>query len=189
MVRVRTRLLIAALALCVPVSAACAPATGEPAPTAASRDAAYGEADIRFAQEMIPHHRQTIRLAELAEGRAHNLYVQELGMKLIAVEQADIDALASWLRGWRRQVPPNDAKAAHAMPGMVSAEQLGVLEGLSGAAFDESWLPVLSRHLASGVEMAERVLAQGTHRPTLRLADEMIVNQRATIAEIAELLA
>ncbi|MFC5820189.1 DUF305 domain-containing protein [Nonomuraea harbinensis] len=184
--RVRTRLLIAALALCVPASAACAPATGEPLPAA---QAAYGEADIRFSQEMIPHHRQTIQLAGLAEGRADNLYVQDLGGRLIALEQADIDKMASWLREWKRKVPPDDAKVAHSMPGMLSAEQIKVLEGMSGAEFDKSWLTVLSRHLASGTEMAEKVLDQGRHQPTLRLAKEMIKNQRATIAEIAGLLA
>ncbi|MFG1941514.1 DUF305 domain-containing protein [Nonomuraea sp. NPDC048826] len=188
MVRVRTRLLIAALALCVPASAACAPATGEPVTAAAAGNASLGEADIRFSQEMIPHHRQTIQLAELAEDRAHNLYVHDLGVRLIAVERADIEKMTAWLRAWKRQVPPDDAKAAHAMPGMLSAEQIEVLKGLSGAEFDKSWLTVLSRHLAAGIEMAESVLEKGTHEPTLRLARETITSQRATIAEIAQLL-
>ena len=72
---------------------------------------------------------------------------------------------------------------------MLSAEQVEVLEGMSGAEFDKSWLTVLSRHLANGVEMAETVRKQGTHQPTLKLAEEMIGNQRATISEIAEQLA
>lgn len=184
--QVRTRLLIAAAALCVPVSVACAPATGEPLPAA---QAAYAEADVRFSQEMIPHHRQTIQLGRLVEGRAEKLYVQDIGGRLIDVEQIDIDKMVSWLKAWKQQVPPDDAEIAHSMPGMLSAQQIKVLEGLSGAEFDQSWLTVLSRHLAAGTEMAEKVLGQGRHEPTARLAREMIKNQRATIAEIAELLA
>jgi uncharacterized protein (DUF305 family) len=184
--RVRTRLLIAAAALAaLPLSAACAPATGEPV---AATAAAFGEADIRFSQEMIPHHRQTIQLAELAEKKARHLYVGDLGVRLAAIERSDIDKMAAWLRAWKQQVPPDDPEAAHAMPGMLSADRFRTLESLSGEEFDRSWLTAMSRHLASGTEMAEKVLEKGRHQPTLSLAREMIKNQRATIAEIAELL-
>ncbi|HLU72411.1 MAG TPA: DUF305 domain-containing protein [Nonomuraea sp.] len=183
--QVRTRLLIAAAALCVPVSVACAPATGEPLPAA---QAAYAEADVRFSQEMIPHHRQTIQLAKLAEGRAEKLYVQDLGVRLIDQEQIDIEKMVSWLTEWKQKVPADNPEVAHSMPGMLSAQQLKVLEGLSGAEFDESWLTVLSRHLAFGTEMAERIIGDGKHEPTARLAREMIKNQRNTIKEIAQLL-
>lgn len=185
----RNRLLIAAMAVCVPFGTACASASGEPVPAAARADTGYGEADLQFSQEMIPHHRQTVQLAELAAARAGSAYVRRLGARLAASEREDIALMESWLRSWRMPVPDDDPEQAHAMPGMISAEQLETLEELSGAEFDRAWLTLLSRHLGNGVEMAETVKAQGTHEPTVKLATELITAQRATIAEIAGRLA
>src|SRR5690606_30937592 len=119
---------------------------------------------------------------------AEKLYVQDLGVRLIDQEQIDIENIVSGLTKRKQKVPADNPEVAHSMPGMLSAQQLKVLEGLSGAEFDESWLTVLSRHLAFGTEMAERIIGDGKHEPTARLAREMIKNQRNTIKEIAQLL-
>ncbi|MEU8244647.1 DUF305 domain-containing protein [Nonomuraea sp. NPDC048916] len=178
---------VVAVALCVPVLAACAPAGGEP--VAAAGVAAEVNPDVQFSQEMIPHHRQTIRIAELVADRTTNAYVRKLGEKLIIDERADIELMESWLRSWQAQVPPEDADYGHAMPGMISAAQISVLEGQSGAEFDRTWLTLLARHLDSGVEMAQAVQTMGTHKPTADLAGKLITEQKATIAEIVKRLA
>ncbi len=147
------------------------------------------DADVRFSQEMIPHHRQTIRLAGLVDGRSENPYVRDLAAKIRKHEAADIDLMSGWLRSWQVEVPAEGDHAAHDMPGMLSAAQFSSLEGRSGAAFDKLWLSVLGKHLDSGVQMAQVVIALGRHRPTARLAEKMVTGQRALIAEIGKKLA
>ncbi|MEU4537253.1 DUF305 domain-containing protein [Streptosporangium sp. NPDC023825] len=147
------------------------------------------DADVRFSQEMIPHHRQTIRLAGLVDGRSENPYVRGLAAKIKKDEAADIDLMSGWLRSWQAEVPAKGDHAAHDMPGMLSATQISSLERRSGSAFDKLWLSVLGKHLDSGVQMAQVVIALGRHRPTTRLAERMVTAQRAQIAEIGRKLA
>ncbi|MEU4409671.1 DUF305 domain-containing protein [Streptosporangium sp. NPDC023963] len=147
------------------------------------------DADVRFSQEMIPHHRQTIQLADLVDGRSENPYVRDLAAKIKKDEAADIDLMSGWLRSWQVEVPAGGDHAAHDMPGMLSATQISSLERRSGAAFDKLWLSVLGKHLDSGVQMAQVVIALGRHRPTTRLAEKMVTAQRAQIAEIGRKLA
>jgi uncharacterized protein (DUF305 family) len=168
---------IAALAA---LAAGCSPAAGEPA-----AQPGYTEADVRFSQHMIPHHRQTISLAELAADRTTSAYVRDLGRRLAAGEQADIDRMASWLRAWGRAVP-EDHGPAHVMPGMLAPEQVAELERGSGAGFDRKWLSVMVDHLESGVQMAETVQSEGAHRPTAELAEDIVTTQRARIEEIVD---
>ncbi|MGJ6965817.1 DUF305 domain-containing protein [Streptosporangium sp. G11] len=146
------------------------------------------DADVRFSQEMIPHHRQTIQLADLVDGRTENPYVRGLAAKIKKSESADIDLMSGWLRSWKVEVPAEGDRAVHDMPGMLSATQISSLERRSGAAFDKLWLSVLGKHLNSGVQMAQVVIALGRHRPTTRLAEELVAGQRAQIAEIGKKL-
>ncbi len=166
------------VAAVVALAAGCSPAAGAPAP-----QAGYTEADVRFSQEMIPHHRQTIALAKLAAERTRDTYVRELGESLAEGEQAEIDLMASWLRVWGRAVP-EDHGSAHAMPGMLPPEQVAELARTSGEAFDRKWLPVIVDHLEAGVRMAETVEAEGAHRETAELAEEIAESQQARIDEI-----
>ncbi|MFC5827003.1 DUF305 domain-containing protein [Nonomuraea insulae] len=76
---------------------------------AADTSAGYNEADVRFSQQMIAHHRQTIHLAELATERGGSAYVRELSAKIIPGEQADIQKMSGWLKSWQQAVPAEEA--------------------------------------------------------------------------------
>ncbi|MER6943049.1 DUF305 domain-containing protein [Nonomuraea sp. NPDC000554] len=131
---------------------------------------------MRFNQDMITHHRQTIQLAELAADRSSSSYVRGLSKKLIAGEEADIQVMSTWLRSWQAPVPSEqDAKTGS--------------ELRAGPGFDRRWLTVLSKQFDHGIQMAEVVRAAGRHGPTLQLADRLITEQRAQLADITKQLA
>ncbi|MFC7640366.1 DUF305 domain-containing protein [Streptosporangium lutulentum] len=174
--------------------AGCSAAAGESPPPAGAAAVVAGaptrtDADVRFSQEMISHHRQTIQLAELAADRSTDTYVRELAEKIKQSESADIELMSGWLRSWKVEVPAGNDHAAHEMPGMLSATQISSLKRRSGSDFDTLWLGVLGKHLGSGVQMAEIVVALGQHGPTGDLARKMAAEQRARISEITERLA
>lgn len=151
--------------LCLVATAGCA--------ASAESSADHGQADVRFSQDMITHHRQTIRLAELAADRGGSAFVRELGKKLIPAERADIETMSAWLRSWQVPLPSEPvAKTDAELP--------------AGAGFDRRWLAALSKHLEHGVQMAELVRSAGRHGPTLELAGRIITEQRAELADIAE---
>lgn len=54
-------------------------------------------ADVTFAQQMIPHHEQAVEMAQLAEGRASSGEVLELAENIEAAQGPEIDTLQRWL--------------------------------------------------------------------------------------------
>lgn len=184
----RTRLAAVAVVLSVPLFAACAPAGGEPIPAAAAAvntSTSHNDADVRFSQEMIPHHQQTIQMAELVATRTSNEYVMTVSEHLIDDERTEIRQMTKWLQSWKAQVPQENAKSTHSMPGMLSQQQMATMARQSGAEFDRTWLTLLSTHLGHGIVMVESVQAKGEHQPTLDLAGKLLTGQRQQIAEIA----
>jgi uncharacterized protein (DUF305 family) len=151
--------------------------------------AAYNEADVRFSQEMIPHHWQTIHIAALVADRSTDQYVRGLAEEITKEEGADIRLMAGWLRTWNVPVPSESAAAGHDMPGMISQSEISALEGRSGASFDKLWLTSLAKHLDTGVAMARKAVESGTHKGTKELAQRIVKGQEATIGEITRRLA
>ncbi|MFI6904730.1 DUF305 domain-containing protein [Nonomuraea sp. NPDC050394] len=173
----------AIVALCLAALACgCGRAAGAPIASGAG----YNTADLAFSQQMIPHHLQTIQVAQLAEKKSGDTYVRRVARELIKKERADIELMSSWLRSWGTAVPSTTPAAGHAMPGMLSPVQITELKRRSGAEFDTLWASLLATHLGSGVRMAETVTARGEHVPTTALARSLIPDQRALIAELGE---
>ena len=71
--------------------------------SSANSSAAQGEfndADVALAREMIPHHRQAIAMAELAEGRAADPRVLDLAARIQAAQGPEIETMTGWLQDW-----------------------------------------------------------------------------------------
>ena len=114
----------------------------QPAPSAtASASAAasgHNEADVEFAQGMIPHHQQAVEMAELAGTRAANPKVKELGAKIAAAQAPEITQMTGWLTAWGASPPATSGghDMHGSMPGMMSDADMAALEKASGRDFD-----------------------------------------------------
>jgi uncharacterized protein (DUF305 family) len=173
---------MALLGLLVWVLAGCSTATGA-APAAAGGPGA-NQADITFSQQMVPHHQQSIQVANLASERSASEFVKTVADKIIKAESAEVQTMTGWLQSWNAAVLPAAGHAGHSMPGMITAGQVAALQNLTGAEFDRTWLPLMAEHLRNGVTMAKTVLSSGEHPETKALAQEIVENQTAAIDEI-----
>ncbi|GAA3788670.1 DUF305 domain-containing protein [Amycolatopsis tucumanensis] len=169
------RLLIVLLGL---VLAACGTAPASPG---------GNDADIRFAQEMVPHHEQSVRLAGLAEQRAESEFVRATAHEIAEEETAEIARMNGWLRDWN--AGHGGGHSGHTMPGMLPETTFTALEDSYGAEFDRAWLTTMAQHLGAGVAMAQAVLSTGQHAETHALAEEIVREQQALIGEINARLA
>ncbi|WP_329789253.1 DUF305 domain-containing protein [Lentzea sp. DG1S-22] len=174
----RARLLIIALGLLA--LAGCSPAggsgTGEPA---------ANEADATFSLRMIPHHRQTIEIAEVATQKSKDPFVVDVADKIARAEAGEIEQMATYLRSWNIKVPGDDAGATHKMAGMMTAKDVEALKAATGKQYDDLFLATLSRHLRSGVDMAKDAQAKGEHIGSKALAGKIIVSQTEVLAQIS----
>jgi uncharacterized protein (DUF305 family) len=156
--------------------------------------AEHNEADVRFASEMIPHHRQGVQMAEMAVERG-TPEVSDLAARMAEVQEEEIETMSEWLRSWDEDVPEGTAMGGHGghggggMGGTMSPEDMGRLGGMSGADFDRMWLNGMIEHHRGAIEMSETQLDEGSFGPARELAATIAEEQEAEIEKMNELLA
>ncbi|MEC3974007.1 DUF305 domain-containing protein [Amycolatopsis sp. H20-H5] len=141
--------------------------------------------DIRFSLEMIPHHAQTIELADLVPHRGSHPFITDVATRVKTDETAEIEQMSSW-QSWNVPLPQSSHHMAGMdMPGMATEAEVVALRTSSGPEFDQLWLSTLAKHLRSGVDMAKATQAGGGIHPGTRdLTRKVITEQEAAIADI-----
>ncbi|MEV1289947.1 DUF305 domain-containing protein [Micromonospora sp. NPDC049679] len=174
--RARVALVTAAALLLLP--AACGDETshdGRPGPVTDhfDQESRHNDADIAFLQGMIPHHRQAVEMAALAESRARNADVKMLAEQIKLVQAAEITQLNAWLTEWNAPVP-SPAAAVHGqhdtVPGMATEQKLADLENAEGAEFDRAFLEMMIGHHEGARQMAVTEQREGQHPGVRELA-------------------
>ncbi|WP_380167877.1 DUF305 domain-containing protein [Jannaschia sp. R86511] len=180
------------------------------APTAATEVAeAHNDADIAFAQGMIPHHRQAVMMSELAEDRTDNPDVLELTEEISAAQEPEIQTMTAFLDAWGADAPMGDASempmddmegmdhstmdaddmaGMEGMSGMMTPQQMADLEAAQGAEFDQMFLTMMIEHHEGAVEMANTQLDEGENPDTRALAEDIITAQESEITRMQDLL-
>ncbi|CAN5489389.1 DUF305 domain-containing protein [soil metagenome] len=176
---------------------------------AAEESADFNDADVAFAQGMIPHHEQAVVMSELAEESAESTDVLELADQIKAAQGPEIEQMTGFLEEWGEEVPSGDMDHGamgddeqaggddkpmggmdHSdMPGMMSDQEMTELEASTGAEFDRMFLDMMVRHHEGAVEMSEIELEEGENEEALQLAEDIIDTQENEIAEMEDLLA
>ncbi|WP_260483795.1 DUF305 domain-containing protein [Sphingomicrobium flavum] len=121
-------------------------------------DTGYVEADVRFMQDMIPHHEQATVMARLVESRTNNADVVEIAGRILLGQDDEIEFMRQWLsdRG-EATVNPHMAHGMHMMKGMASAEDLARLTAAEGVDFDRLFLELMIAHHEGAVDMVEEL--------------------------------
>jgi uncharacterized protein (DUF305 family) len=112
-------------------------------------------ADIEFMQGMIMHHAQAVEMTALIQSHTQNPEVRSLGARISLSQSDEIQFMKRWLaaRGQPESMampgmPEMDMSGnpMHAMPGMLTPEQMDALRKASGAKFDYLFLTGMIQH-------------------------------------------
>ena len=153
-----------------------------------SETADFNDADVMFAQMMIPHHEQAIEMSEIALDPASgaSAAIQDLAVRIRDAQDPEIELMKGFLATWGAPVDPEDGMDhSSMMDGMLTVEELDELAGLQGSEFDVRWAQAMIAHHKGAVAMAEDVLADGKNAETRKLAEEIIANQQSEIDELS----
>ena len=174
------------------------PAAGEQA------DSNFNDADVVFAQSMIPHHEQAVDMAELAlaADAAASVEIVALATAIQGAQGPEIVLMQSLLESWDQPTEMSgmegmegmgsdemDGMDHGGMEGMMSAEEMAALETLTGADFDRAWAEMMIRHHEGAISMAQTVLDSGTNPDVQLLADQIVSAQQAEIEQMRAMLA
>ncbi|MEU7742614.1 DUF305 domain-containing protein [Nonomuraea sp. NPDC049158] len=160
-------------------------------PSASDQAAAtFNDADVMFAQMMIPHHQQAVEMAELAETRASDKEVKELAAKIKAAQDPEIQTMKGWLTGWGKPLPSGgmDQGMGHDMPGMMSAADMKKLEDAKGAAFDKQFAELMIAHHNGAIDMARTEQSQGSNPEAKELAKAIESAQQTEVEQMKKIL-
>lgn len=172
------------------------------APTAARQNPAPGasnDADVTFAQSMIPHHQQAVAMARLADGRAADPQITSLAASIEKAQGPEIRTMRSWLKAWgapessAHGMPGMDhgSKGMDGMPGMagmMSAKDMTDLKAARGKDFDKEFARMMIGHHRGAVTMARDEQRNGRNATAKKLAGDVIEHQTTEIATMRTLL-
>jgi uncharacterized protein (DUF305 family) len=183
--------MFAAVALAVGVVAACGHATehrGAGSSTAqVSEPANRNAADIAFARNMVPHHKQAVQMAQMVPTNTTNQQVIALANQITTTQVPEIQAFTAWLMQWQDTQDSHDAEGRDSR-GMVDQATMGRLQSLKGAEFDRQWLTSMIGNHRGAVAMAQDELAHGRNADVMYLARTIIANQQAEINQMQQML-
>ncbi|WP_412542944.1 DUF305 domain-containing protein [Longispora sp. K20-0274] len=195
----RVALAGATAALALALTAACGDGMGgmhhdsaKPTVAGTVSGAAFNDADVMFAQMMIPHHQQAVTMATLAETRAGDPELKKIAAAIKDAQDPEITTMTGWLTGWKQ---PTAAPGGHSMPGMsatmpgmLSAEELAALTTASGTAFDRLFARGMIAHHNGAITMARDEEAKGANPDAKALAASIEKSQAAEVEALQKIL-
>lgn len=165
--------------------------TTESGASAASSDE-FNDADVLFAQSMIPHHEQAVEMAEIALDPTVGASAEiiDLATRIQGAQDPEIQTMTAWLEEWGEptEMDQSEGHDMSSMEGMMSAEEMDALAAASGTEFDQLWAEMMITHHEGAISMAEDVQEDGVNPEVNALAGEIIEAQTGEIAELRQLL-
>lgn len=180
----------------------------------ASADAgAHNDADVTFAQGMIPHHEQAIEMSDMLLGKQDvDPAVVTLANRIKAAQAPEIATMQGWLRQWGVSSAPETNSTEmpdHDMPGhdtsggndmgdmpgmgagghgMMSEADMAALQNAQGTEAGRLFLEQMVKHHEGAITMAQQEIESGQFTAAVEMARAIVSSQQAEIDEMQTLL-
>ncbi|MDG5486804.1 MULTISPECIES: DUF305 domain-containing protein [Mycobacteriaceae] len=165
-------------------------------PSAAGSVATHNDADVRFAQGMIPHHQQAIEMSDMLLGKQGiDPEVVSLANEIKNAQAPEIEQMQGWLREWEvSSTPtpsgtgmPDQGMPGHQMPGMsgghgmMSDADMAALQNAQGAEASRLFLTQMIEHHKGAIMMAQQEIDNGQFPAAMEMARNIVSSQQAEI--------
>ena len=155
-----------------------------------------------FAQMMISHHQQAVEMSEMLLAKEGiPVQVVEFVQGVIDAQGPEIDRMTAMLEAWGQQ-PVTDSGGMGTMDemggmdhgemggmsGMMSQEDMTALEEAQGTGAARLYLEQMTAHHEGAVDMARDEVADGQNPHATTLAEQIINDQEAEIAQMQQML-
>ena len=152
----------------------------------------FNNADVMFAQMMIPHHEQAIEMSDMAldPTMGASEEILDLATQIKDAQDPEITQMKNLLMAWT-EPDAADSGMDHSsmMSGMMSSDEMAELGKKMGKDFDVAWAEAMIAHHEGAIEMANTVLDDGTNADIRALAQAVIKGQQAEIETLRSLVA
>jgi uncharacterized protein (DUF305 family) len=160
--------------------------------TAASgQDEEHSQADVMFAQMMLPHHQQAIEMSDIILAKDDiPADVTALAEEIKAAQGPEIAQLTNWLEQWEEPIEAQDGHGGHdmsMMEGMLSDDELELSQA-QGVDAARMFMEQMIAHHQGAIAMAEDEVESGRYQPAVELAQTIIDTQQQEIDTMRDLL-
>lgn len=156
--------------------AGCSSTQNMPMNQGASESAEFSNADIMFAQMMIPHHQQALDMSELALQLGQSPELLDLAAQIRDEQEPEIAQMRSWLE--KAGASEDMGHASHGMDGILTEEEMAALLSATGTEFEGLFLEGMIAHHEGAIAMVQMIL--GSDNPEVRALAEAIVSSQQT---------
>jgi uncharacterized protein (DUF305 family) len=172
--------------------AGCSSDTGSTA--AGSASSAYNEADVKFAQTMIPHHEQAVEMADAILGKQRvPPEIMQLAQQIKDTQLPEVEALRGFLAGWQQPLIPDHSSEAHedrwAAEGDLTPEEMQALKAADAGKGQRLFLRGMIKHHKGAIAMVQEEIDNGENPDAVKLAQRIKNGQSAQIKTMETLLA
>ena len=149
----------------------------------------FNDADVMFAQLMIPHHEQAIEMSDIAldPNTGASAAVIALATQIKGAQDPEISQMKNLLTTWGKSMEMGSMDHSSMMDGMLSLKDMDTLGQLKGAEFDKAWAKGMIGHHEGAIKMANDVLTKGKNSEILALAQAVVSGQTAEIETLKPL--
>jgi uncharacterized protein (DUF305 family) len=155
--------------------------------------AEHNDADVMFAQMMLPHHEQAVEMSEMLLAKDDvPAEVADFAQRVIEAQGPEIERMNAMLTAWDAE-PMGDMGGMEGMDhggmsGMMSEEDMAALEEAQGTEAARLYLDQMTAHHEGAVDMAQDQVDNGQNPQAVALAEQVITAQEAEIAEMEQML-
>lgn len=172
--------------------------------------APHNQADVMFAQHMIPHHEQAIEMSDVVLAKdGIDPRVIDLANQIKAAQGPEIDRMQGWLTEWGQAMPtstsgmmPSGQSTTQSMPGMempgdsetgmngmMSDEDMTALQNAQGVDASRLYLTQMIAHHQGAIAMAQTEIESGQYPDTIAMARTIADTQQQEITTMQTILA
>lgn len=158
-------------------------------------NSSFSPDDVKFMQDMIPHHHQAVVMSEMVKDRTNSPEIEDVAGRITTSQEDEIQFMSEWLEK-RGQHAPDRTNAhtmhtTHKMAGMATAEEIAQLATLNGTEFERMFLKLMISHHEGAITMVETLLEQpgAAYDPVLfEFTNDITNDQEAEIERMNALL-
>jgi uncharacterized protein (DUF305 family) len=161
-------------------------------PTAPAAAEAHNDADVMFAQQMIPHHTQAIEMSDtLLAKQGIDPRVTELANQIKAAQGPEIQQMQGWLTQWGTpSIPPMSGHGdMPGMSGIMSEQDMTALKDAQGVDAGKLFLTQMITHHKGAITMAQSEIKDGQYPPAVEMARAIVTTQQQEIDTMNGILA
>jgi len=169
----------------------------------------HNDADVMFAQHMIPHHQQAIEMSDmLLTKQGIDPRVTDLAKQIKAAQGPEIEQMQGWLTQWGNPamppMPSGDMSGHGNMPGMsgmpsmsdtpgmsgmMSEADMAALQNAQGVEAGKLFLTQMIAHHEGAITMAQTEIKDGKYPAAVEMARAIVIAQQKEIDTMKGMLA